>query len=146
VTEHTTEAGVSTHPGGHLSDDAVVIRGGEMKRNTLMLSARKYEAIHPGEHGLTFWSWPDMTAEEIALRVGRRVLMHAQLRKCTVGRIRGMAVSDGRPLDLVRTGQQDGHYTLILPSPPTNEDLDRLGQLFDPPQPNPAVSEVGGHA
>lgn len=117
-----------------------------MKRKTLMLSARKYEAIYPGEYGLTFWSWPEMTAEEIALRVGGRRLMHAQLRKCTVGRIRGLVVSDGRPLDLVRTGPQDGHYTLILPSPPTDDDLDRLGQLFDPPQPNPAASEVGGDA
>lgn len=138
MTENSPEAGISAHPGGHLIDDAVVIRGGEMKRMTLMLSARKYEAGHPGEYGLTFWSWPEMTAEQIALRVGGDVLMHAQLRKCTAGRIRSLRVSDGRPLDLVRTGGRDGHYTLVLPPPPTDDDLDRLGQLFDAPQPNPA--------
>ena len=73
--------------------------------------------------------------------------MHPKLRKCTAGRIRGLEVSDGRPLDLIRTGSRDGHYTLLLPSPPTDDDLDSLGRLFDPPQPNPAASkEVSGNA
>jgi hypothetical protein len=145
--EHRVDEGISEQPAGHLPDDAVVIRGGEMKRKTLMLSATKYEATYPGEYGLTFWSWPGMTADEIALRVGGDRLMHPSLRKCTAGLIRSLQVSDGRPLDLVRTGQQEGHYTLLLPCPPTDDDLDRLSQLFDPPQPNPAAPRGGrGHA
>lgn len=107
-----------------------------------MVSAKKYESRYPGEYGLTFWSWPGMTADQIALRVGAVVLPHPELRKCTAGQIRSMPVSDGRPLDLIRTGNRTGHYTLLLPSPPTRDDLDALGRLFDPPQPNPAVSEV----
>jgi hypothetical protein len=138
---------ISSQSAGHLPDDALVIRGGEMRRRTLMLSATGYEADHPGEYALSFWSWPGMTADEIALRVGRRVLPHPRFRKCAVGKIRGLEVSDGRPLDLARTGPRDGHYTLLLPAPPTDDDLDALGRLFDPSQPNPAaLEEVTGNA
>jgi hypothetical protein len=116
-----------------------------MRVGDLMASARKYEARYPGEYGLSFWSWPDMTADQIAVRVGGELLPHPELRKCTAERIRNLRVSDGRPLDLIETGRP-GHYTVRLPSPLDRRDLEQLSELFDAPQPNPAATEVRRHA
>jgi hypothetical protein len=80
------------------------------------------------------------------MRVTDGKIPHPELRKSTAERIRARRLSDGRPLDLTRTGPEPGHYTLLLPSPPTPDDLDSLVQLFDPPQPNPARAEVRGNA
>ena len=112
----------------------------------MKLSAAKYEALNPDVYALSFWSWPELTAEQIAAKVGARRLPQSQLRESLAGKIRGMEASDGQPLDLVRTGEADGHYTLVLPSPLRDVDLVNLADLFDPPQPNTAVTEVRGNA
>src|SRR5450755_2070697 len=132
------DAHISAPTAGHLPDDAVVVRGGEVTRRSLEKSARLYEASYPGEYALSFWSWPQLSADDIALRAA---MPHPRYRKSTAGRIRNLAVSDGRPLDLVRTGPRDGHYTLRLPAPPTDDDMDALRGAFDPSQPNPASAE-----
>jgi hypothetical protein len=123
---------------GHLPADAVVIRGGLMKRGDLIASAEKYEALNPGVYGITVWSWPGLTAEQIAERVGTARLPHPDLRKSTVERICGSSTSEGQRFELTKTGP-DGHYTLILPSPPTPDDWEALDEAFDAPQPNPVA-------
>jgi hypothetical protein len=100
-----------------------------------------HEAEHPGIYALSFWSWPDLTAAQIAQRVGADTLPHGVIRTCTAARIRSMVVSDGVPLELTAS-DEDGHYDVILPSPPTDDDLDLFDQTFDPAQPNPARTEV----
>lgn len=141
VTGNTPTASESSGQSGYLLDDAVVVRGGQMRAKDLMTSAETYEAEHPGEYGLSFWSWPGLTAEEIAQRVGTKRLPHPVLRKCTVGKIQSMIPSDQRPLTLVKTFGP-GHYTLFLPSPPTDDDYKDLSELFDPPQQNPVAKSV----
>lgn len=140
MTEYLPHASESSGQSGHLPEDAIVIRGGEMRIRDMMTSAETYEAEHPGEYGLSFWSWSGLTADQIACRVGTRLLPHPVLRKCTAGRIQGMIPSDGRPLVLVKT-RGPGHYTLFLPSPPTEEDYEDLSARFDPPQQNPVAKK-----
>ena len=135
VTENACAAGASSGQSGHLPEDAVVIRGGEMRIGDLRLSAETYEARFPGTYGLTFWSWAGLTSDQIARRVG---FPHPVLRKSTAGRIGQVIGSDGRPLALVKTFGP-GHYTLLLPPPLVDDDLEHLREVFDPPQPNPAA-------
>lgn len=129
--------------GGQLPDEAVVIRGGLMARDGLIASARRYADQNEGIYGITLWSWPGLTAGEIAQRVkedhaqGRNPVGHGQLRWSTAGVIRE-AMSAGRAFILKKTGQ-DGHYTLTFPSEPSDGDWDRLEKMFGPPEPNPAA-------
>jgi hypothetical protein len=64
---------------------------------------------------------------------------HPVLRKSTAGRIGQVIASNGLPMALVKTFGP-GHYTLFLPSPLDNDDLDRLSEAFDPPEPNPVAA------
>ena len=115
-----------------------------MKRRDLVPSARRYADQNNGVYGLTVWSWPGMTAGEIALRVkamhpaGLNPVAHGQLRWSTAGEVR-KPDSEGHAYDLIRTGRQEGHYTLTFPSPPTESDWDRLDAMFRKPEPNPAA-------
>lgn len=138
MTENVPVASESSGQSGHLPEDAIVIRGGQMRVRDMQASADVYEADLPGQYGLTFWSWPGLTADQIARRVGTSRLPHPVFRKCPVSRIHNLIPSDGRPLSLEKT-YGPGHYTLFLPSPPTEEDFQRLSAIFDPPEPNPVA-------
>jgi hypothetical protein len=107
-----------------------------MKPTDMRANAEVYEAKFPGSYGLTFWSWEGLSAQQIATRVGTGRLPHPVMRKCTAGKIRSCVASDGKTLSLTRTGDE-GHYTLALPSPLSDDDLVALGELFDDPEPNP---------
>jgi hypothetical protein len=128
---------------GHLPDDAVVIRGGTMRRKDMVASVRRYVALTHGVYGLTVWSWPAMTAGDIAMRVkethpqGRNPVAHGQLRQTTAGKIREPGTS-GETFQLVKTGAE-GHYTLTFPAEPTDADWERLEAMFGPAEPNPAA-------
>jgi hypothetical protein len=128
---------------GHLPDNAVVIRGGVMRRGDLIASVRKYAVMTGGVYGLTAWSWPDMDAAEIALRVkathplGRNPVAHGSMRVSTAGTIRTPG-TDGKIFRLVKTGAE-GHYTLTFPAEPTDADWERVENMFGPAQPNPAA-------
>jgi hypothetical protein len=113
-----------------------------MKRGDLIASAEKYEAQHPGVWAISVFSWPGATVGEIARRAG---LPHVDLRKSTADRIRSAVAPDNRRFHLVKTGRE-GHYTVVLPSPPGPGDWDLLDQLFDRPEPNPAAQEVSADA
>lgn len=102
---------------GTLLPVAIVIRGGMSKTEDLARSALTCFK-RQGYWGLTFWSWPDMTAEEIAMRVkmdadrtGRdNPLPHPVMRASYT-----TFVSDiGEGVELRQTGP-DGHQSLILP-------------------------------
>ena len=101
MTDHDAETGDSLSRGGHLPDDAVVVRGGLMLRGDLMASAEDHAAENDGVYAISVSSWPDMTAEEIALRVkenrgaDRNPLGHGKIRESAVGRIYGAAHPPG---------------------------------------------------
>jgi hypothetical protein len=107
-----------------------------MKPADMRVNAEAYEARFPGTYGLTFWSWEGLSAQQIATRVGTARLPHPVIRKCTVGKLRGHVASDGETFSLTKTGD-DGHYTLALPSPLSDDDLVALSELFDDEEPNP---------
>lgn len=109
-----------------------------MRRGDLIASAEKYEALNPGVYGITVWSWPGETAEQIARRVGTERLPHPDMRLSTVERICEPSLSEGLRFELIKTGP-DGHYTLVLPSPPTDDDWNALELAFEEPQANPVA-------
>jgi hypothetical protein len=114
-----------------------------MRGSDLRVSAEKYEAKYPGRYALSFWSRPGLTAAQIAQQVGSNKLPHPKLRKSTATRIRGLVMSDGGQPVLVQTGDPD-HYTLPLPTPLNDDDLDLIASAFDPPEPNPVAMPSGG--
>jgi hypothetical protein len=143
VTGNVPTASESSGQSGHLPDDAIVVRGGEMRTETLRRSAERFADKTGGVYGLSFWSWPGLSAGMIAMRVrnerapGRNPLGHTALRWSTAGEIRHPA-ADGRIFRLEPSGP-DGHYTLIFPAEPTDEDWERIQQMFRPPELNPAA-------
>jgi hypothetical protein len=131
--------------GGHLPDDAVVIRGGQMRRRQDLIDAAETCQEKLGFPGLSVYSWPTArSAGEVAFRVkavrdrtGKKILMNGDLRKSTAGRIRNAGTAKRHPFSLVKTGEDEEHYTLRLPSPTTSRDWDLLDQIFDGPEINP---------
>jgi hypothetical protein len=148
VGENAASAGELPATGGHLPDDAVVVRGGEMGLEKLIETAAACER-KLGYPGFSVYSWPGMTAHEIALKVkeirdrtGVPLLRNAGLRQSTAGRIRDAGAPERHPFGLVKTFGE-GHYTLSLPSPTTSENWELLrDHVFDPVEFNP----VGGRA
>jgi len=120
-----------------------------MRRKDLVASARRYADRSNGVYGLTVWSWPGLSAGQIAMRVkethlaGLNPIGHGQMRQSTAGKIREPGPG-GRTFQLMKTGS-DGHYTLTFPSEPTEADWERLEAMFGPPEPNPAAELGGDH-
>jgi len=112
-----------------------------MQIGDMRVSAETYHA-QTGTYGLSFWSWDGLSAQQVAARVPR--LPHAVLRKSTAGAIRALTASDGGQFGLTQT-RDDGHYTLVLPAPLSDDDLEMLSQLFGPEteEPNPRRQRAG---
>jgi len=113
-----------------------------MRRSDLISSAEACRRRF-GYPGVSVDSWPNATVREIAYKVKEirdrtrtRLLMHGDLRKSTAGRIRNAGTRERHPFGLRKTGRE-GHYTLTLPSPTTDDDWDLLDATFDPPELNP---------
>ncbi len=150
VTQQPGEEGAKEAPStseslgqsGHLSDDAIVVRGGVMNRSNLIESAARCRA-KTGRYGLSFFAWPGLDAGLTALRVkadhspGLNPLGHSVLRESTAGEMQ-QPDDSGRAFVLEQTGSYRGHYTLWFPSEPTPQDWDRLERMFRPAKPNPA--------
>ena len=87
-----------------------------------------------GRYGLSLWTWPGATADEIATRPGGPP--HPLMRTSTVRTVREAG------FNLEHTGRP-GHVTLYLPDSLTEEDWQRLEQAFGPPVPNPGAQPTG---
>lgn len=114
--------------GDFLPDDAIVVRGGEMAPDRVQKNALAHFR-DCGVYGVSVWSIPDLSAHEIVRTVRRADpldLPHGQMRISTVGQIREAGY------ELVPTGPRH-HFTLLLPTPPTDDDWDRLQALFAGP-------------
>jgi hypothetical protein len=114
-----------------------------MKRSDL-IDAAEVCMKRFGYPGLSVFSWPDATLREVAYKVkeirdrtGVALLRNGDLRKSIAGRIRNAGTPERHPFGLRKTGPLDGHYTLTLPSPTTDDDWDQLDATFDPPELNP---------
>lgn len=105
-----------------LPDAAVVVRGGAMRRAAMEASAgTTYEQW--GFHAISVFAHPSDSASEI--RNKHFVLsQYEKVRVSSAGRLRSAG------FDLLPTGS-DGHYSVVLPSPPTDEAWRRLDRAFD---------------
>jgi hypothetical protein len=111
-----------------LPDDAVVVRGGLMKRDRIIASAL-VSFKEAGSYGLSVWAAPDRNTDEIvrlARSHGPQYLPHGQIRTTTVGRLRPYTLEEDDP---------EGHYLLKLPTPPADADWDAIEQAFDDARP-----------
>lgn len=105
-----------------LPDDAVVVRYGEVMRPTdLALSALKHAMQYAGVYALSVNSIPGLTPDEVAARGCR-----PNRRYCftTVKTLREAGFTFGHKPD------DDGHTNVIMPSPPTADDLARFAGCF----------------
>jgi hypothetical protein len=106
-----------------------------MSARTMQVSAAKAK-LDEGAHTLSSWSFPGLDAPGVA-RAAKEVdpttLPHSVIRASTAGRIRAAGY------ELVATDPQPGHYSLMLPDPPTDDDWAALNSIFGEPQPNPVA-------
>jgi hypothetical protein len=118
----------------YLPDEAVVVRGGVMRRKhirvALCAALRK-----TGTPCLSVWSAPDRDADEVARLArahGEHYMPHSEMQTSCAGRLRaeGFALEPTGP---------EGHYSLAVPQTPTDDDIDRLIGSFDAPRPNPVA-------
>jgi hypothetical protein len=119
-----------------LPDTALVVRGGEMNLTNLSASAEA-EYAETGEYALSFWASADLDVGGIVRAArhqgeltGDRNIPHGRVQVSTAGRIRAAG------FDLVAT-PPPGHYSLVLPDPPTVADYAAVMSAFDSPVPNP---------
>jgi hypothetical protein len=102
-----------------LPDDAIVVRGGEMKHRDLERSAAtNYDET--GEYALTVWSEIGLTAEQIH----QKYIPHPKARWSTADRVRGAGYE-------LKPTWDPAHYDIVLPNPPSVTDWDNLTNVFD---------------
>ena len=128
------ETNVVRLPDAQLSQDAVVVRFGEMKDNDMALNAAKYNAYWfprgRDEYALSVnvALRPGMKADDVAVAAQRQWSVYHD---STVGAL-GKAGYVVRP-----TTEPDGHTSLVLPGKPSRKDWDALREIFGPERPNP---------
>jgi hypothetical protein len=118
-----------------IPDDAFVVRYGEsMKAPALALASFKHSLAHGGEYAISVNCIPGLAPDEIAAR-GRR----PNKRYCftTAGAIRAAGFT------FSGENAPDGHMNIILPAPPSSDDLDKLAACFtgSGANPNPVSPE-----
>lgn len=94
-----------------------------------------------GVYDISVWASADLGADGIARWVRERDpscehLPHNRLQESTVRAIRACGA------DVVLTEPPEGHHSVRLPAPPTDDDLRALMAAFDPPRRNPVVREA----
>jgi hypothetical protein len=103
-----------------LPDDAIVVRGGEMKHENLDVAAgTNFDEF--GEYGLTVYSEEGLTAREIHAKYLSR---YRKARVSTAGKIRQLQCE-------LKPTHEPGHYDIVFPNQPSTDDFDRLGDIFD---------------
>lgn len=109
-----------------LGDEAFAIRFGLMRLEDLTEAAdRCFTTL--GFHGLSFYGESRLSVAEIAALAKKP---HSQIRKTTVGRIRGLG------FDIRRHGRFP-HLTIRFSEKPTDKELETLIGVFDGPEANP---------
>ena len=125
-------------PASDLPPDAAVVRGGEMKRKHLARAAQRYNLLtgNRGEYAISVWCLPGRSGSYIAAYSTEAAgLSYTSFRESTLGQIREAGYK------MTQTGRP-GHYTLRLPSPPTEADWQKIEDIFDDPK--PVVEAQGG--
>jgi hypothetical protein len=118
-----------------LPDHAVVVRGGRSAINDMKCSVARTRSKQrlKGELErpvLSVFTDPELGAEGICAQAP--ILRGwKKIRVSTVGELRARGFAVCPPGD-------DGHATLELPDPPTDDDYERLHGAFGEPQENPA--------
>jgi hypothetical protein len=118
------------------SDDSVVVRGGSMTLEGLRERLDEdFEA--DGVYDISVWTFPDMDAEEIALRVREadpdcNHLPHNRMQSASVGDIRALG------LEVLLTEPPPDHHSIRFPARPADNQLEDLMAVFDEPRHNPA--------
>lgn len=121
-------------------NDALLVRGGEMKADSLAISAEAHHEQY-GEFALSFWTVPGLDAKQIAERVHaqwvnaveprRHPLPHPKIRYASAGALRQLGYrvvySEPRPM----------HVSVIFPSAPSAKDWVRIDEVFGPSADNP---------
>jgi hypothetical protein len=122
---------VPGYGGPELPDDAYVMRGGMMTLENLRTNAEAHFDEF-GEYGLSVFSVPGMSVQELALLANRP---NRTMRVSTCARIRAVGYL------IVRSEEEGGpgHADIKLPEEPTDEILQVIADVFDDPEPNPAA-------
>lgn len=116
-----------------LSDSAIVIRGGTNARKVVQQQAEdEFEAS--GIYAISVGADEKLSLDDLAMANKRP---NSVIRKSLVGRLRAAGFEVTPPKGKKR------HANLILPSPPTDTDWERLDMAFDPPEPNPYTKQGG---
>jgi hypothetical protein len=102
-----------------LPDDAIVVRGGEMKYGDLEVAAVSNYQWH-GVYALTVWSEAGLTAQQIH---DKYLARYTKARFSTAGEIRGFGYG-------LQPTWDSGHYDIVLPNPPSVTDWDNLSSIF----------------
>lgn len=123
-----------------LPPEAVVIRGGKMKRGPMEKRVKK-DRRKLGFYGLSCCSLRDYTYDELDALARIAQMPQPKLRASTVGRIRDA----GEGFDVLPTPSENNpaHATLKLPDPPSDRDWEKLEEIFDEPVNNVAALEEG---
>jgi hypothetical protein len=131
----------STHdqPLAAAADADLLVRAGEMSLDAFRKSTGTCFRNN-GFYGLSFFSFPEMSAHEIALEVGEvreetglRLMPHPTMRHATVRAVRGL----GYPLE--PDNRPRGHVTLRFEGESTEVDWIALDGVFSAPEANPAA-------
>jgi hypothetical protein len=102
-----------------LPDDAIVVRGGEMKNESLETAAgTNFDEF--GEYAISVFSEVGLTARQIH----EKYIVHRKARVSRAGRLRGLGYE-------LKPTHGPGHYDLVLPNPPSITEWDNLRGAFD---------------
>jgi hypothetical protein len=112
-----------------LPDEAVVVRFGVAAPDTLRKSALA-QHDETSDFGLSVVSLPGKSADELARLAGLR---HPKIRETTVATIRRAGY------EVVPDEPPEGHALIMLPRLPTDDDYQRVSDVFSPPRPNPVL-------
>jgi hypothetical protein len=121
------------------ADEDVVVRAGEMGLGNFMKAVETCFEQH-GFYGLSLFSFPDMSAQQIAEEVGvvrqetgLRLMPHPSMRQARAGDVRALGHA------LVKDDRPRGHVTLRLAQRPTDDEWSALDAVFLPPEENPVA-------
>jgi len=122
--------------GSRLPDEAVVMRGGRSRPDTLSKTAlAHYDEC--GDFAISVRSRPGATADDLA-RVDPPMITYARLRETTVGALRAAGYN------VIPDEPPPAHALIMLPRLPTDEDYEAVSTAFGEPRANPVYQKGAG--